>query len=180
MCEAAELLKPSVTQAGTDSWQGLTTSHRCTQVRDEFVDCTLISIAHRLHTVIDADAVLVMDRGRAAEYGSPAQLLANPDGVFSGAHQAAGRCEARQSAQSIHRSEKSEFFLMRKPTSLSHLHVHVLLIALPSVDTVSILVILHKGYTFGSALQAQPCQPAVLKRPRSQSQALGCQGGGRV
>ncbi len=55
------------------------------QVRDEFVDCTLISIAHRLHTVIDADAVLVMDRGRAAEYGPPAQLLANPDGVFSGA-----------------------------------------------------------------------------------------------
>lgn len=55
-------------------------------MRDEFVDCTLISIAHRLHTVIDADAVLVMDRGRAAEYGSPAQLLANPDGVFSGAH----------------------------------------------------------------------------------------------
>ena len=58
----------------------------CMQVRDEFVDCTLISIAHRLHTVIDADAVLVMDRGRAAEYGPPAQLLANPDGVFSGAH----------------------------------------------------------------------------------------------
>lgn len=56
------------------------------QVRDEFVDCTLITIAHRLHTVVDADAVLVMDRGRAAEYGSPAELLANPDGVFSGAH----------------------------------------------------------------------------------------------
>ena len=34
---------------------------------------------------------------------------------------------------------------MRKPTSLSHLHVHVLLIALPSVDIVSVLVILYKG-----------------------------------
>jgi hypothetical protein len=55
------------------------------QVRDEFVNCTLISIAHRLHTVIDADAVLVMDRGRAAEYGPPAELLANTDGVFAGA-----------------------------------------------------------------------------------------------
>lgn len=61
------------------------------QVRDEFVNCTLISIAHRLHTVIDADAVLVMDRGRAAEYGTPAQLLANPDGVFAGAPRCLGR-----------------------------------------------------------------------------------------
>ncbi len=60
-------------------------------MRDEFVNCTLISIAHRLHTVIDADAVLVMDRGRAAEYGTPAQLLANPDGVFAGAPRCLGR-----------------------------------------------------------------------------------------
>ena len=55
-----------------------------TTVRKEFADCTLIAIAHRLHTVIDADAVLVMDKGQAAEYGHPAKLLDNPDGVFSG------------------------------------------------------------------------------------------------
>ena len=53
-------------------------------VRKEFEGCTLIAIAHRLHTVIDADTVLVMDKGVAAEYGHPAELLAKPDGVFSG------------------------------------------------------------------------------------------------
>lgn len=55
-----------------------------TTVRKEFADCTLIAIAHRLHTVIDADRVLVMDAGRAAEYGHPAELLNNCNGVFSG------------------------------------------------------------------------------------------------
>ncbi len=54
-------------------------------VREEFESCTLIAIAHRLHTIIDADQVVVMDRGTAAESGRPADLLANPEGVFSSA-----------------------------------------------------------------------------------------------
>ena len=52
-------------------------------VRKEFADCTLIAIAHRLHTVIDADTVLVMEKGRAMEYGRPADLLANTDGILT-------------------------------------------------------------------------------------------------
>ena len=54
-------------------------------VREEFASCTLIAIAHRLHTIIDADQVVVMDRGTAAESGRPADLLANKNGVFSSA-----------------------------------------------------------------------------------------------
>jgi len=52
-------------------------------IREEFENCTLIAIAHRLHTIIDADMVVVMDHGMAAEAGSPAELLSNPNGVFS-------------------------------------------------------------------------------------------------
>ena len=58
-------------------------------VREEFADCTMVAIAHRLHTIIDCDRVLVMDHGVAAEVGSPAQLLADPDGVFTSASCAA-------------------------------------------------------------------------------------------
>lgn len=36
---------------------------------------TVITIAHRLHTVMDYDAVLVLEAGRVAEYDTPAALL---------------------------------------------------------------------------------------------------------
>ncbi|CAL8468910.1 g8451 [Coccomyxa elongata] len=64
-------------------------------VREEFESCTLIAIAHRLHTIIDADQVVVMDRGTAAESGRPADLLANPEGVFSSMVAETGEATAR-------------------------------------------------------------------------------------
>ncbi|MEW5304006.1 MAG: hypothetical protein WDW36_006649 [Sanguina aurantia] len=52
-------------------------------MRGEFLDRTIIAIAHRLHTVIDYDKILVLDAGQVAEFGAPSQLLENPAGVFS-------------------------------------------------------------------------------------------------
>eukprot|EP01065_Artemidia_motanka_P009171 TRINITY_DN14686_c0_g1_i1.p1 TRINITY_DN14686_c0_g1~~TRINITY_DN14686_c0_g1_i1.p1 ORF type:complete len:1358 (+),score=454.93 TRINITY_DN14686_c0_g1_i1:61-4134(+) len=45
-------------------------------VRSAFRYCTVVTIAHRLDTVIDGDMVLVMDKGRVLESGQPAALLA--------------------------------------------------------------------------------------------------------
>ena len=59
-------------------------------VREEFADCTLVAIAHRLHTIIDCDLVLVMDAGVCAEAGSPADLLSRPDGIFTSADPSPG------------------------------------------------------------------------------------------
>ncbi len=52
-------------------------------IRSRFEGTTLLTIAHRLNTVIDYDVVLVMDDGRVGEYGSPADLLKKEDGLFS-------------------------------------------------------------------------------------------------
>ena len=51
-------------------------------VREAFKGCTVITVAHRLQTIIDYDTVVVMGSGRVLEFGSPAQLLRNTDGAF--------------------------------------------------------------------------------------------------
>ncbi|KAJ3348970.1 hypothetical protein GGF32_005891 [Allomyces javanicus] len=51
-------------------------------IREEFADSTVLCIAHRLRTIADFDKVLVMDHGRVVEFGAPADLLRNPEGVF--------------------------------------------------------------------------------------------------
>jgi len=43
---------------------------------------TVMVIAHRLSTIKNADQIAVLDRGRVAELGSYAQLMALPDGLF--------------------------------------------------------------------------------------------------
>uniref|UniRef100_A0A0D9V0R7 ABC transporter C family member 13 n=1 Tax=Leersia perrieri TaxID=77586 RepID=A0A0D9V0R7_9ORYZ len=47
-------------------------------IREEFSACTIISIAHRIPTVMDCDRVLVIDAGLAKEFDSPANLIERP------------------------------------------------------------------------------------------------------
>lgn len=64
-------------------------------VADEFSTCTLLAVAHRLHTVVASDKILVMDAGQAAEYGTPADLMVKPDGVFASMVQETGTATAQ-------------------------------------------------------------------------------------
>lgn len=52
-------------------------------IRTRFASCTVLTIAHRLNTIMDSDKVLVMDSGYAAEFDHPYQLLLNPDSLLS-------------------------------------------------------------------------------------------------
>ncbi|KAJ2596866.1 Multidrug resistance-associated protein 1 [Coemansia sp. RSA 1804] len=51
-------------------------------IQSEFKDCTVLTIAHRLETVMRSERVIVMDGGRIVEVGPPAELLAS-NGHFS-------------------------------------------------------------------------------------------------
>ncbi|KAG0613483.1 hypothetical protein M758_6G106300 [Ceratodon purpureus] len=52
-------------------------------LRTEFKDCTVVTIAHRIPTVVDSDKVLVLSDGRIAEYDTPATLLENKNSHFT-------------------------------------------------------------------------------------------------
>lgn len=45
------------------------------KIRDKFSSCTVMTIAHRLDTVIESDRILVLKEGEAVEFGHPHELL---------------------------------------------------------------------------------------------------------
>jgi ATP-binding cassette subfamily C (CFTR/MRP) protein 1 len=51
-------------------------------VRTEFKNWTVITVAHRLETIVDFDKVLVLQDGHIAEYDSPKALLAKEGSLF--------------------------------------------------------------------------------------------------
>lgn len=63
-------------------------------IRADFAGCTILTIAHRLNTIVDYDRVLVLEMGRVKEFDSPAALLRRADSTFAamvaetGAHNA--------------------------------------------------------------------------------------------
>ncbi|XP_048349014.1 multidrug resistance-associated protein 1-like isoform X2 [Sphaerodactylus townsendi] len=50
-------------------------------IQKEFRNCTVLTIAHRLHSIMDSDRVLVLDSGKIAEFDTPQNLL-QQRGVF--------------------------------------------------------------------------------------------------
>ncbi|KAI7819876.1 P-loop containing nucleoside triphosphate hydrolase protein [Kickxella alabastrina] len=52
-------------------------------IRREFKECTVLTIAHQLGTVMESDRILVMDHGQMAEFDTPEKLLADKNSHFS-------------------------------------------------------------------------------------------------
>jgi len=62
-------------------------------IRTEFKDCTVLTIAHRLNTIMDSTRIMVLDKGEIAEFDSPAVLCANKSSIFYGMAKAGGVLE---------------------------------------------------------------------------------------
>lgn len=85
MCVARALLrKPKVLIAdeATASVDPETDALLQKTIRTRFKNSTVITIAHRLNTILDSDKVMVMENGHLAEFDSVSRLLGNPNSLF--------------------------------------------------------------------------------------------------
>mmetsp|Transcript_7157 Transcript_7157/g.10475 ORF Transcript_7157/g.10475 Transcript_7157/m.10475 type:complete len:1354 (-) Transcript_7157:106-4167(-) len=85
LCLARALLqKPKVLvmDEATASVDSETDAFIQAMLRTRFKDSTLLTVAHRLNTIMDYDTILVMDKGKAIEFGSPKDLLSQ-NGSFA-------------------------------------------------------------------------------------------------
>ncbi|OWZ05769.1 ABC transporter, partial [Phytophthora megakarya] len=51
-------------------------------INRDFQDATVLTIAHRLATVLDSDRIMVVSDGRVVEFDSPRELVKDEKGVF--------------------------------------------------------------------------------------------------
>ncbi|XP_065177457.1 ATP-binding cassette sub-family C member 4-like [Sycon ciliatum] len=66
-------------------------------LRTHFKNCTVVTIAHRLKTVMDSDRIMVIDNGKIKEFDPPLYLLdEKPDGLFAEMVNSHGEEEAKR------------------------------------------------------------------------------------
>lgn len=88
-----------VLDEATSSVDGETDARMAAAIASELAGRTLLIVAHRLHSIMHCNQVLVMDNGAVAEFGTPSQLLDDPSSALSQLVDESGPVPARRLRQ---------------------------------------------------------------------------------
>uniref|UniRef100_A0A673BSI4 Cystic fibrosis transmembrane conductance regulator n=1 Tax=Sphaeramia orbicularis TaxID=375764 RepID=A0A673BSI4_9TELE len=88
-------------------------------IREKFKECTVLTIAHRLNTIIDSNRILVLDNGTIQELDHPFMLLQNKEGFFYHMVQQTGPAEAAVLMEAARQVWISDFTLTQATQHLS-------------------------------------------------------------
>ncbi|KFY91854.1 hypothetical protein V498_05291 [Pseudogymnoascus sp. VKM F-4517 (FW-2822)] len=92
-CLARAIIKPGrilIMDEATSSMDSETDKLMQQVLRKEFEDRTIIVIAHRLHTVLDFDRIMLLEKGRVVETGNPQELLKKETSAFRALYKSLG------------------------------------------------------------------------------------------
>ncbi len=51
-------------------------------IRNQFSDCTILTIAHRINTILDSDRILLLENGKIEEFDTPENLMKDGNSKF--------------------------------------------------------------------------------------------------
>ena len=78
LCMARALVRKAkvlVLDEATSNVDTASDAHIQETVRAAFAECTVLTIAHRLHSILDSDRILVLEDGRVKQFDTPENLL---------------------------------------------------------------------------------------------------------
>ncbi|XP_028401399.1 multidrug resistance-associated protein 4-like [Dendronephthya gigantea] len=88
-------------------------------LRNKFKDCTVLTIAHRLNTIMDSERVMVLHEGRLVEFDEPYELLQKSSSRFSELVQEVG---GTSSEKLLEMARKAHQGRLRKKDSVNGSH----------------------------------------------------------
>ena len=75
-------------------------------IKRNFAECTILTVAHRLDTIIESDKILVLKEGRVVEYDEPHKLLEKEEGDFKEMVEATGVKKAELLREAAFRAKR--------------------------------------------------------------------------